>query len=249
MWASSTDNTIEAFQKVLGEPMATGLSDRAWKVRTQLMAVSVVAIGLVNLGLHVNRDATVFGFSLSGLTDAPLRQALGIWIAYLIVHFVWMAWESFAEWRLRLTGTRVASVTAGTFAAEGGDYPSDPRQSTLGNWWRQEAAKIGNLTELIDRLERTLAEKEPLNQITLAASQLRQAIQQTAYPFTSLRIPASLDRFERAYVHFLKVQNVRWLLLDVLLPLVVALIALSALWSAGHSVPHLAPAAAISSHP
>ncbi len=154
MWARSTDATLQAMQKVLGEPVAAGLSDRAWKVRTQLMAVSVVAITLVAFGLHVDRQATVFGFSLSGLTDALVRRGLGIWIAYLVVHFVWMGWESFAEWRLRLTGTRVAAVTVGTFAAEGGDYPGDPRQSTLANWWRQEATKIGNFPELIGGLER-----------------------------------------------------------------------------------------------
>ena len=42
----------------------------------------------------------------------------------------------------------------------------------------------------------------------------------------ALNFPASLERFERAYVHFLKSQNLRWLLLDVLLPLAVAGMAL-----------------------
>ncbi len=59
------------------------------------MAVSVVAIALVALGPHVNREATVFGFSLSGLTDQLVRRGLEIWIAYLVIHFAWMAWESF----------------------------------------------------------------------------------------------------------------------------------------------------------
>jgi uncharacterized protein YaaQ len=205
-----------------------------------------VAIGLVALGLHVNREATVFGFSLSGLTDRLVRSGLAIWIAYLLAHFAWMAWESFVEWRLRLTGTRVTAVTVGTFAAEEADYPSDPRQSTLANWWRGEAMRIGNLTELVGGLERRVEAQEalireacsgreplnvanataPLREITNSAQQLRQAIEQTAKTLSSLRIPASLERFERAYVHFLKAQNVRWLVLDVLLPLIVAGVAL-----------------------
>lgn len=242
MWARSTDANIEAVQTVLGEPVATGLSDRAWKVRTQLMAVSVVAIGLIALHLHVDRQATVFGFSLSGLTDRMVRLGLAVWIVYLVVHFVWMAWESFAEWRLRLTGTRVAPVTVAIAASEEQDYPTDPRQSTLANWWREQARRIGNLTELVGSLERRVAAQEaaireacagkeplnvanataPLNQITHSAQQLRHAIEQTAKTLGSLRIPASLERFDRAYLHFLKVQNVRWLVLDVLLPLSVA---------------------------
>jgi hypothetical protein len=246
MWTRSSDRTVEAVQKVLGEPVAAGLSDRAWKVRTQLMAVSVVAIGLVGLGLHVNRDATVFGFSLSGLTDELVRRALVIWTAYLVVHFVWMAWESFAEWRLRLTGTRVVTVTVGIFGGEDSDYPNDPRQSTLANWWRGEAMRIGNLTQLLSGVEPRMTALEatireacadgnainvanatmPLGEIRSTVQQARQSIDQTVKTLSSLRIPASLDRFDRAYVHFLKVQNVRWLLLDVLLPLGVGTVAL-----------------------
>src|SRR5206468_22569 len=110
--------------------------------------------------LRVNREATLFGFSLSGLTDQLVRQGLGIWIVYLVAHFGWMAWEGFAEWRLRLTGTRVAAVTVGTFASEEADYPTDPRQSTLANWWRGQAKRIGNLTELIRGLERRVEAQE-----------------------------------------------------------------------------------------
>jgi hypothetical protein len=105
---------------------------------------------------------------------------------------------------------------------------------------------IGNLTELVGGLERRVEAQEsaireacaggdplnvanataPLMQIVQAAQQLRQSIEQTAKTLSSPRIPASLDRFERSYVYFLKAQNVRWLVLDVLLPIGVAVAAL-----------------------
>jgi hypothetical protein len=66
----------------------------------------------------------------------------------------------------------------------------------------------------------------PLNNIMTAATQLKQSIEATAKTLESLRIPASLDRFEKAYRHFLESQNVRWLLVDALLPLGVAAYAL-----------------------
>jgi hypothetical protein len=245
-WSKPTSSNLEAVQKVLGEPVAAGLSDRAWKARTQLMAISVVAIALVGFGLHVNPDATVFGFSLKGLSDDLLRRGLGIWIGYLVLHFAWMAWEGFAEWRLRLTGTKVVAVTVGTFASDECDYPSDPRQSTLANWWRGEAQRIGNLTDLIAGLERRFQDQEavirealaggnainvsnataPLQAIVNSAQQLRQSIEQTAKTLSALRIPASLDRFERTFARFLKVQNQRWLWVDVLLPLALGGVAL-----------------------
>jgi hypothetical protein len=55
----------------------------------------------------------VFGFSLSGLTDQLVRRGLEIWIAYLVIHFAWMAWEGFAEWRLRVTGNLLLGSQTG----------------------------------------------------------------------------------------------------------------------------------------
>jgi hypothetical protein len=157
MAATSPDRDLEAVQKVLGEPIAVGLTDRAWRSRTQLL---VVAIGVVWFKLRVDPMATVFGFSLPGLTDQAVHEALAIAIAYLLLHFVWMAWESFAEWRLRLTGTRVAFVTTGTFASLECDYPGDPRQSTLANWWREHAFRLGDLTARVQALSDQVSAQE-----------------------------------------------------------------------------------------
>lgn len=251
MWSKTDEEAIESVQKVLGEPVAIGLTDRAWRARTQLLSVSLVAIGIIQFKLQVNPDATVLGFSLTGLTDHAVRGALVLATLYLLVHFVWIAWDSFAEWRLRLTGTRVAFATVGRFASSECDYPDDPRQSTLANWWRESAPQIGNITERVESLRIIFAEQEaairdacktgdplnvtnatiPLNNIVTAANQLKQSIQATAKTLESLRIPASLERFEKTYRHFLQSQNVRWLLVDALLPLGVAIYALYALLS------------------
>src|SRR5450759_3925079 len=69
----------------------------------------------------------------------------------------------------------------------------------------------------------------PLNNVMNAAIQLKQSIEATSKILESLRIPASLNRFEKAYRHFLESQNIRWLLVDVLLPLGVAAYALFSL--------------------
>jgi hypothetical protein len=250
MWVRPPAKDIEAVQKILGEPIAVGLTDRAWRARTQLLVVSLVAIGVVWFKLRVDTQATVFGFSLTGLTDRAVHDALGLAVAYLLVHFIWMAWESFAEWRLRLTGTRVAFVTAGIFGNEEADYPRDPRQSTLANWWGQSAPRVGNLSKGVGPLIDMLAAQEaaireacltgnPINvdnatallgQVRQAANELKGAIESMGKTLRSLRIPASLDRFDQAYRHFLTSQNVRWLLLDALLPIGMAILALILLW-------------------
>jgi hypothetical protein len=252
MWSKSGKNDIEAVQKVLGEPIAVGLSDRAWRARTQLLVTSVLAIAVVGFKLRVNSDATLFGFRLTGLTDHAVRVALATAIIYLAAHFTWIAWESFLEWRLRLTGTRVAFVTTGRFANAEGDYPSDPRQSTLLNWWLEAAQRIGDLRSPIRDIEAKIAQQDqairkaceggsplnvanatsPLNAILTSIQKLRSAIESTEKVLRAPRIPASLERFESTYRLFLSSQNVRWLTVDAFLPLAVASAAIAVLCAA-----------------
>jgi len=66
---------------------------------------------------------------------------------------LWGAIDSFCEWRLRITGTRAAFITTGILSSESGDYPNDPRHSTLYFWWVKNAKIIDNLTEKVDSIE------------------------------------------------------------------------------------------------
>ena len=144
MWMKSPGDDVEAVQKVLGEPIFAGLSDRAWRARTQLYGVSIAAIALEKFGLHVNADATVFGFNLTDVSDAAIHRFVIAALIYLVLHFAWLSWENFLEWLLRLTGMRVAFVTVGQFSSAEGGYPSELSQSTLSNWWKGEAKRIGS---------------------------------------------------------------------------------------------------------
>jgi hypothetical protein len=69
-----------------------------------------------------------------------------------------------------------------------------------------------------------------MREIVITATQLQAAIESTAKALQSQRIPASLDRFDRAFHHFLTSQSMRWLLLDALLPLGLGVYALVQLW-------------------
>src|SRR5271156_3294535 len=133
------ESEVAAVSKVLGEPVFAELSERAWRVRTTLVVVAMVAIAVSYLNLKVDPAAAVFGLSFSGVTDKSIRIGLLMSVFYLAIHFVWVSWDSFNEWRIRRTGTRVAYVTTGRFGEASADYPGDPRQSTLYNWWRDQA--------------------------------------------------------------------------------------------------------------
>jgi hypothetical protein len=241
--ASPTEETLDSIrsvQKILGEPIACELSDRAWKTRTLLLSVEGIAAVIAFGHLRVDPNATAFGLSLRGLTDHEVRLWLCLVIAYLLVHFIWSSWETFAEWRLRLTGTRVAFVTTGQFASEHCDYPNDPRQSTLANWWRGQGGIIGDVGVAADQISIKLKAIEedlrarfvtgdsamnivnnvcgPIETLRALVGQLRQSIDQNLASFEANRIPASLDRFDLWHRHFLQSQSLRWLAVDVLIP-------------------------------
>jgi len=253
---SADERDLEAVRKALGEPFASEFSDKVWKIRTNLFVVSFVSLFVVLARLRIEPESTVFGLQFAGLTDEVVRNGL-FWVTlYLALHFLWSSFDSLVEWRLRVTGTKLAFVTTGRLASEHADYPNDPRQSTLYHWWSEEARKIGNLAAKAAAIDREMNEWETrlraqvcnvhancLNISNAAQSvsgvrerivELTGAIEHTSKTVAALRIPVSLERFDRWFKLLLKSQNLRWFLIEFLLLLALstaALVALRIRWS------------------
>ncbi len=241
--------TVRSVKKALGEPIGCELSPAAWKIRTNLMLVSFVSLVVAGANLHVNKDASFLGLGLQGLDDNLVTFGLGVANTYLLLHFVWSAWDNFVEWRLRITGTRLAHVTTGVVASDHGDYPNDPRQSTLYRWWTAEARKIGNLAGIAVHIHHRVQEWEDrlrceidarggpnagniatvydnMQGIREAAAELGRRVEVAVKALDAPRIPASLQRFDCWFRHFLRSQNLRWLLFDALVPILLGWLAL-----------------------
>lgn len=248
----SSDNTVEAVEKVLGEPAFSEFPENAWKVRTNLILAAVISISVVFGDLHIEPDSQILGLKFKGLTDTVLTNGLIAVVAYLLIHFLWVSIDALLEWRLRVTGTKVAFVTTGRFSSEHGDYPSDPRQSTLYNWWKSEAGRVGNLAKNASEISQKLNEWEStlkakfsegadamniVNATTQLAStreqlaRLGREVKEASDAINAARISASLKRFDRWYGLFLRSQNLRWLLVDFLTPVLAGTYALFLLQS------------------
>lgn len=251
MKTSDPEELSRAVEKALGEPVAPELSANAWKIRTNLLVVSVIAIGVVLADLRIDPSSTVLGLRFSGFTDSVLRNGLLLILCYLTVHFLWTALDGFLEWKLRVTGTRLSYVTAGNYTSEHADHPSDPRQSTLYRWWISEAKRVGNLRTRLPKLEESLKTLEqdlrarcnagvdamnivnvcrPLDEVRDLLTELSRSVEQAEKTMGAVRISVSLRRFDSSFALFLRSQNLRWLLIDILMPLVVASYAIFLLW-------------------
>lgn len=238
---------IDAAQEALGKPALCEFSDKTWRIRTLLLVASIASLMVVTANLHVEPSSSIFGLRFTGLTDHIVHTWLFLIVAYLLIHFLWSSFDNFIEWRLRLTGTKVAFITGAKFTSEHGDYPNDPRQSTLYNWWLREAKKINNIPEKIKEIESMIKEWDEairekynsgadamnivnactvLTQAQASIGQLTNSIKEASKTIDASRIPVSLERFDGWFKFFLNSQNTRWLLIEFLLPIVISACAL-----------------------
>jgi len=234
----------EAAEQVLGKPFAAAMSDATEKIRRNLMVVSCLTVAVVMLGVRVSPTNTLLGISFDGLTEDTLKKGLLAVNVYMLIHFCWCMFDELQEWRLRVTGTRSAYITGGGFGAKHADYPSEPRQSTLHNWWRTHAARIAQTVTAVRSIEvdidqRIAAEDVPkltrfptgahieLHQIRQAVSTLQEEVSMVKTIVTDPRIVVSLERFDNAFELFLRSQNLRWLVVEAGFPVLLGV------WSLG----------------
>lgn len=250
--SSHDEDNLKAVEKVLGDPAFAEFSPNTWKIRTYLIIASVISIAVVFADLHIDPGSTVLGLKFHGLSDTVLTNGLFGVTLYLLLHFLWSAVDTLLEWRLRITGTKVAFATTGIFASEHADYPRDPRQSTLYNWWKDEATKIGDLTAKLSEIETQLAEwdarlkarftegPDAMNIVNASASinstreavvKLERSMTETRDAISAVRVPVSLRRFDRWFQLFLRSQNLRWLIIEFRAPILVGIYALVLLWN------------------
>jgi len=244
------EDAMRSVEKVLREPAAAEFSDQAWKVRTNLIIASTIGLVMALADLRIDADSSILGLRFVGMSDTVIRVTIAAIIAYLFFHFLWLALDAFLEWRLRVTGTRRAFVTGSLMESRHADIPVNSRQSTLYNWWWQQSRSIGelgnlasNLRAACDRWEadiRKLTDTQPsspnmqnlnnvlqsLSECGTQAARLAHNVEANTKAITDERIPTSLKRFDAWFELFLRSQNLRWLVIELVAPIVLALFAL-----------------------
>ena len=191
----------------------------------------------------VQTEATGFlGLKFNGLEQIWLQIALFSVVVYLFLQFVWQMWDYIQFSKLRITGTRVSHVTTARYGSEHGDYPDDPIQSTLYQWWSTQAEMIGNLSQVADELHRVAGQLEEaaqrpgnmeqpnINHVQLTGSQINKdaaklgrQIEAASKAITAERIPISLKRFDAWFRRFRVSQVCRMVVLDMAIPVILGL--------------------------
>ncbi len=236
------NNSVEAVQKIIGEPFSPGLPENALKVRRNLLAFSLIALYLAHGNIQIAGTFTVLGLTFGNITPDKIQFALTIVLAYHLVHFFWYVGEEFMAWNLRVTGCKAVFGSKMRLVGSHEDLPEDPRQSTLYSWWLFRAErylvsedKWQELREKLNSIEERVKawpvqseEDEKFRQkLTLDIRNNQDAIRTCmgtladfAHVFKDNRIPVSLEKFDRFFAIALRVSNWRWILIEISFPLV-----------------------------
>lgn len=232
------EEKTKAVEAALGKPVLPEFPEATSKIRLNLMVVASITIAMVILDVQVASTNTLLGVTFQGITTSNLKTMLLVINVYMFVHFAWCAFDGLQEWRLRVTGTRVAFITGSRMASPHADHPGDPRQSTLYNWWIEQNAQItrfdesaqrlkGEVTAVLDESRKAQPETRPmgpalenaLNELYQEISSLTHLSGTVRKVIEAERVPVSLRRFDRAFMFFLRSQNLRWLVIEAGLPL------------------------------
>lgn len=208
----------------MGEPVFIEFSENTFKIRKNLLIASAASLAVVIADLNIHPDSSFLGLKFHNLTDTVLTGGLIVVTFYLLLHFIWSAFDSLLEWWLRLTGTRVAFITVARAGSEHGDHPDDPRQSTFYNWWLDQARQMDNFSGKISQIESQLSNMDtlPFPQVLSSIRELGTQLDAHRKVFESKRIMVSLSRFDKWFEFFLRSQNLRWLIIEFLFPLILA---------------------------
>jgi hypothetical protein len=232
----------------LGEPFSADFNDYTRKLRMNLIVASFIALIIVYAHVSILPSSTFFGLTFRGLTDRIVLIALLLVNVYTSLHFLWCSYDHVLEFILRQSGSRVAFQTGSSFGHPHVDYPKNPRQSTLYNWW----IKIGrDLPDLKNGMEKVLADFDVLqkqfnetkpettagaadvagqiNGLRLNLGELTRGIEKTIEVMDSPRITVSLSRFDGAFRRMLQSQNLRWLIFELGIPAVMGILAITML--------------------
>lgn len=207
----------DKLKKLMSHPVFLTHDSNAKIIRAQLFFIASAAIFLTNTNIEIGKQSSILGIKLDGLTTDHVFQIALILIAYQLIHFCWASWESLCEWRIRQTALETAGWGGSGLSIKAENQNEKVRQTTL-------YAYLVDIIDLDIRKVRSIMEdeqgitQESINGLTNSLNNIQESI-------NSERVRVSIVRFDKWYKMFYKAQNIRWLLLEFMLPVLLGLTA------------------------
>ncbi|OCH31081.1 hypothetical protein A6E13_18440 [Aliivibrio fischeri] len=224
---------IDEIEKLMGEPAPLEVSDYEEKIRRNLLFASMIVFALTFLELIPNSESKFFGLSFDNLTPESIYIVLLIIVSYELVHYIWLVANKISYWRVRLTGTNpgVSRGSSGmTFGNEFDSYDhiGEQKHSNFYVWMLEYKKTINPIIENYDEkwknLENIVFESDSINDshskdLLNKLNEIYSLQERLEKHLTNIRIDASMCRFDSWYSLMIRSQSLRWLVLDLILPI------------------------------
>ncbi len=233
-------------KKVLEEPIFLGYSDSVKKTRNLLLILSVISLFLIFGELKINSSSTLLGLKFDGLNTNIIYIGLLVLISFSSINFIWSSIDSFQEWQVRQSGTKKFNKSYNDIMYTDMDNsylsPNDPRNSTLYYWWSTQAKKSSDINISINDI---LKNNEEIFKILNSGSdnekntyrfkfhdnfdkidKIQKSFHILENAFNSEQIEQSLSKFDARFKTLLISQNLRWIILEFLIPIILSLVSI-----------------------
>lgn len=219
-----SDDERKEVEKAIGEPFMDDFSENTLRIRRNLIVAASITL-ILKLGkLEIGSSISASGLTVKNVSPEKIDFILFVILIYLVIHFFWNSINNFQEWRLRLSVSKVAFMTASKYSGVYEDAPNDPHQSTL--FYYLLGKRKGSLTDTHNQLANAvskLSDNENTNKIQQLEEIKRRADQINDNLKFLNRIPVSLSRFEKHFKLFHWSQSARWIVLEWALPILLGL--------------------------
>lgn len=237
---ADNDEKLKQIEKIMGEPMALEPTDYEERIRRNLLIISCLALMSWGFGATPVGHIEIWGLSFEHLDIRALSIVALLITLYQFFHYGWVVFNKFAYWRVRLTGVKhpiVRGNRAGYAAHEDdpSDYKGDEKNSNLYVWIIERAARYHALIDslavqymALESIKNELGNADPISEqrINEAIASLDGASKRLADELNNLRVSESLRRFDSWFHMMVLSQSIRWIVLDLLIPLVLGLMAI-----------------------
>ncbi|HDI3211702.1 TPA: hypothetical protein PMB29_003499 [Vibrio cholerae] len=232
----------EQVESVMKEPMAIEPTDYEEKIRRNLIVSSSITLVMIKLGLMPTADSRFLGgMKFDNLTPDTIYTILIVIVAYELLHYSWLLVNKFSYWRVRLTGTKHIEFRGNRGSVgssfEALDFTGKSENSNLYVWMLENNSATNSVVEQLNKhwleveglcqgLKSDSSDQSKLDGLLKKLNEIDSSSKSLERHLTNIRISASLHRFDNWYHFLVRSQSVRWLLLDVLLPVSIGIYSL-----------------------
>ncbi|MBW3844996.1 hypothetical protein [Aeromonas hydrophila] len=236
----SQDNQSK-IEQIMKEPSPLEATEYEERIRRNLLVFSMAACLSLFLEISPTNKTEIWGIGFENLTVKSFYTVLLLVICYEFIHYLWIIWDKFAFWRVRLTGCKleVRRGSTATFGSSNSQSDSTGKEvnSNLYVWMIERAPsyhavmdqidkKQTELTQMISNVNNEQLGDTVLSQVRDTLVELDKHIITMNEYLNSMRVNESLKRFDNWFDLMIKTQSIRWLMLDVILPTVSGVIAI-----------------------